>query len=334
MSDYCLPTEFLCEHTASRSRVFVHLTSLAGFRPDVLKAVLTCTDAELAERAAEVLNLVGQHPVCRTLAERIEAELPAAPAASFRAALDRAQARRWPIGDMGPARQRTAGLPGLTGTAGLTGPAGLTGLTGPANPGGPELPPFARLFQIEDHYCGDGCPPTYLTPRTADLLYAALTVLADEAYDDIAEFGDEPVGRGDGIEWSVFAMLPFPTWTESVDWRRKFARACDDLAGDLAAGRLPAPRCEAEHIALQLAVQDAPNYLPNRDGTGDPAHEALPATRWDYDWEGCIELLCTKRRLMLVYVAEPEGNDGATADAWFEWFPTAEPRDPDRGFRR
>ena len=168
-----------------------------------------------------------------------------------------------------------------------------------------------------------------MTPRTADLLFAALTVLADEAYDDVAEFGDEPVGSGDGIEWSVFAMLPRGTWRAGAHWRRKFARACDDLAGDLAAGRLPVPRCEAEHMAVHLAIEDAPDYLPDRDGTVDPAHEALPVTRWDYDWHGCAELLCSGRRVVVVYVTA--GSDDA---AWFDWFDGAEPRDPGRGFRR
>lgn len=309
-SDYCLPTRFLCEHTASKSRVFVHLVT--HDRSDALKAVLTCTDPELAERAAEVLNLIGQHPVCRPLADRIEEELPAAPAASFREALDRAQARRWPLSDMGPAPAPGRDRSGRT-------------------PGEPDLPPFGRLFGIEDHDCGDDCPATHITPRTADLLYTTLVVLADEAYDDVAEFGDEPVGSGDGIEWSLFAMLPRGTWRANADWRRRFARACDDLAGDLAAGCLPAPRCQAEHMAIHLAIEDAPDYLPNRDGSVDPAHEALPVTRWDYDWDGCTELLCARRRVLVVVIAS---GQGAADDTWFEWFEGAEPRDPDRGFRR
>ena len=309
-SDYCLPTRFLCEHTASKSRVFVHLVT--HDRSDALKAVLTCTDPELAERAAEVLNLIGQHPVCRPLADRIEEELPAAPAASFREALDRAQARRWPLSDMGAA------------------PAAGRDRTG-RTPGEPDLPPFGRLFGIEDHDCGDDCPATHITPRTADLLYTTLVVLADEAYDDVAEFGDEPVGSGDGIEWSLFAMLPRGTWRANADWRRRFARACDDLAGDLAAGCLPVPRCQAEHMAIHLAIEDAPDYLPNRDGSVDPAHEALPVNRWDYDWDGCTELLCARRRVLVVVIAS---GQRAADDTWFEWFEGAQPRDPDRGFRR
>jgi hypothetical protein len=335
-SDVCLPVEFLCEHTAAKSRVFVRL--IRAEMPAALKAVLTCDKPELAERAAEVLNLVGEHPLCRVLAAGIEAELPAAPAASFREALDRAEARTWPSSDMGP-----VGKPGRDRTD--------------RAPHEPELPPFGQLFPVEDHDCGEDCPQTHLTPRTADLLFAALTVLADEAYDDVAEFSDEPVGSGDGIQWSVFSMLPRDTWRASAQWRRQFARACDDLAGDLAAGSLPSPRSQAEHMAIHLAIEEAPDYLPGRDGTVDPAHEALPAARWDYDWHGCTELFCAGRRIVIVVIAadhagdgdgdadgvigrgedagrEDEHHDTAADDAWFDWFDGAEPRDPDRGFRR
>lgn len=312
-SDYCLPTRFLCEHTSSKSRVFVHLVT--HDRNDALKAVLTCTDPELAERAAEVLNLIARHPVCQPLAERIEQELPAAPAASFRQALERAQARRWPVSDMGPVRRPARDR-------------------SPRAPGEPELPPFERLFPVLDHDCDDACPATHIVPRTADLLFTTLVVLADEAYDDVAEFGDEPVGSGDGIEWSLFAMLPRGTWRATADWRRRFARACDDLAADLAAGQLPVPRCLAEHLAIQLAIEDAPDYLPNRDGGDDSvdlAHEGLPVTRWDYDWDGCARVLCARRRVIVLVVAEPEA---AADDTWFDWFDDVEPRDPLRGFRR
>jgi len=74
-----------------------------------------------------------------------------------------------------------------------------------------------------------------LTPRTADLLYTALEVLADEAFDDIEEHGSEPVKKEGEGDWSVFGRLPRITGNQDAEWRRQIARACDDLArGDLA----------------------------------------------------------------------------------------------------
>ncbi len=43
------PRDFLCEHTPSKSRVFAAFSS--PDQPDTLKAVLTCTNPLLAQRA-------------------------------------------------------------------------------------------------------------------------------------------------------------------------------------------------------------------------------------------------------------------------------------------
>jgi hypothetical protein len=98
------PRDFLCEHTTAKSRVFAVLVSPGG--PDVLKAVLTCTDPVLAQRAANTLAGLahsGGGNAVNADAEEITAALPAAPAASFREACRRLRDRQWPEADAAPA---------------------------------------------------------------------------------------------------------------------------------------------------------------------------------------------------------------------------------------
>jgi hypothetical protein len=97
------PRDFLCEHTPSRSRVFTTLYSPS--RPDTLKAVLTCTDPLLAQRAANVLTSLartGGGPMIDADAEAIRAALPSAPAASFCQACQVLRDREWPEADTSP----------------------------------------------------------------------------------------------------------------------------------------------------------------------------------------------------------------------------------------
>ena len=98
-----VPRDFLCEHTPAKSRVFAVLASPGG--PNTLKAVLTCTDPVLAQRAASVLVALAQSGgggAINVDAEEIVTALPAAPAASFREACRRLRDREWPEADAGP----------------------------------------------------------------------------------------------------------------------------------------------------------------------------------------------------------------------------------------
>jgi hypothetical protein len=100
-----VPRDFLCEHTSAKSRVFAVLVSPGG--PNVLKAVLTCTDPLLAQRAASTLVALAQSGsggAVNADAEEIAAALPAAPAASFREACQRLRDMEWPEDDAGPVR--------------------------------------------------------------------------------------------------------------------------------------------------------------------------------------------------------------------------------------
>lgn len=81
------------------------------------------------------------------------------------------------------------------------------------------------------------------------MLWFMARVLADLAHEDIANHGDRQV-LDDGEVWGVFGQYPTYTWTQDAEWRRQAARAYEDVAGDLAAGRRPQQTCPAEEIAL------------------------------------------------------------------------------------
>jgi hypothetical protein len=93
-----LPRDFFCEHSTSKSRVLVLLAHPDG--PASLQAVLTCKDALVAQHAALLLSLAaGQGALTspqQDTARKLLTALPAAPAASFRQALDQACAGVWP----------------------------------------------------------------------------------------------------------------------------------------------------------------------------------------------------------------------------------------------
>lgn len=215
-----------------------------------------------------------------------------------------------------------------------------------------SLPDFAKLFPLSDSGCHcnkDECPDCgswTLTPRTADILYSALSMMADEAYDDV-ENGEQPVIDRDDA-WVFFSTLPKVTWKMPVQWRRLMARACDDLAGDLEAGRQPSPRCLAEEIALILALEnEAQVHLEMTQDREDGDHEELPKHRDDYDWHFCLEILLEDHDVMLLFdprfdgVEDPDselnrlqGMGDMRPQSWFRTFAGEDPRDPDRGFRR
>jgi hypothetical protein len=209
----------------------------------------------------------------------------------------------------------------------------------PADPEDERYPDFGALFPLAE-VTGAGWR---LTPRTADVLYAALIGLADQAYDDVEDHADDPVDP-DGGGWSVFDRLPPPTWRRGARWRCEVARAADDLADDLAAGRLPIARCNAEEVCLHLAVEDADAYIDDLvDGTS--RHEHLPEHPDDYNWERCAERLFQDPDLLLLaaewadFAGEREPGAVKTGAAhappdWFGPFDRAKARDPRRGFRR
>jgi hypothetical protein len=202
-----------------------------------------------------------------------------------------------------------------------------------------NLPDFAALFHVNDNDDADW----QLTPRTADALHSALSILADEAYDDIEEHGDDPV-QPDG-HWMVFHRLPRLSWRQDAHWRRQLARAADDLANDLEAGEWPIPRCNAEELCLHLALADAVGCAEMRDES--PRSEHLPRHDDDDDWDLCSEMLFQDHDVLLLNQPWADGIEDPDDDAnkaagirdlrpnnWFETFNNVEPRDPKRGYRR
>ncbi|MFD5565578.1 hypothetical protein [Kitasatospora griseola] len=215
-----------------------------------------------------------------------------------------------------------------------------------------ELPDFAKLFAVEPSHCEDPeCEEEAcrwrLTPRTADLLHTALSVLADQAYDHAEELGDRPVGRQEAEDgWEFFTALPPLTFAADLQWRRQMARAVDDLAGDLEQGKWPEPTCTAEEVALHLALRDAPDYLDEVEEYGT-SHQDLPVHRDDYDFEMCGEIFFQDTDFLMLYsrrydgIEDPDGDvnqqfgiGDLRTEAWFEPFQNVDPRDPRRGFRR
>ncbi|MGK5556683.1 hypothetical protein ACSNOI_34250 [Actinomadura kijaniata] len=208
--------------------------------------------------------------------------------------------------------------------------AGWLARSTPPPPAG--RPDFAKLFPMESECdCGeevcDDCISWKLTPRTAEVLHASLRMLADQAFDDVQNHGDQPVSKRD--DCSLFGELPRHTWKQNATWRRQVARAFDDLADELERGEWPAPRCPAEEMALDLAIQYAPGRLEILEETADNGvtwgeqHRALPKHQGDYDWEGCAGIFF-----------EDDDYLYTSAEDWFDLFVGFEPRDPKRGFRR
>ncbi|MFJ2805078.1 hypothetical protein [Kitasatospora sp. NPDC087271] len=225
----------------------------------------------------------------------------------------------------------------------------------PAESGpGKELPDFATLFAVETPHCEDPeCEDErclwQLTPRTADILHTALSLLADEAYEDAEELGDGRLvpDEHEG-NWGVFPRLPKLTFATDLQWRRRFARAADDLADDLVHGRWPRPTCTAEELALHLAIADAGDSADEIEGDPDDTeHSTLPVHRDDYDFDACTDMFFQDTDVLMLYSArfdgieDPDGDANRQlgvgdlrAQAWFEPFGNVKVRDPHRGFRR
>jgi len=207
-------------------------------------------------------------------------------------------------------------------------------------------PDFGALFAVcrcvEDS-C-DACGGFQLTPRTAAVLWAMAHLLADRGYDDVAEYGDDPVTDDDG--WALFSQYPRITWQQDAVWRRQAARAYDDLAADIEAGRWPRPTCPGEEMAMHLMLQNAPDAV--QDGwTGlDDTLPELPEHADDYDWDMASEVFFQDHDILDLFDVEKDGIEDPETElnratgmgdyrpqAWFQNFLNMPPRDGRRPFR-
>lgn len=201
-----------------------------------------------------------------------------------------------------------------------------------------QLPDYAALFPLD----GEPEDGWRLSPRTVAVLDYTLQTLADDAYNDAEQYGDDPVDD----EALIFGRLPRVSWGQDLQWRRQFARAFDDLASDIASGHWPTPRCTAEELALNLAITDAPAAFDLPDVV-DPFLNGLPEHPDDFDWAVCGDVLFQDSDVLMLYNPANDGIEDPDSDinrelgagdlrpsAWFKPFQDAEPRDPHRGFRR
>nr|WSW64721.1 hypothetical protein OG461_00110 [Streptomyces sp. NBC_00995]WSW71232.1 hypothetical protein OG461_36425 [Streptomyces sp. NBC_00995] len=183
-----------------------------------------------------------------------------------------------------------------------------------------------------------------LTGRTAAVLRVALDELSAQAWRDVAEKGDAPVRRGEGL---VLGSLPRVTWGQSGQWRRQMARCFDDLAADLAPGaRSVTPVCTGEEMALHLGIARARALTRNRPALVAQAVGELPEDRGDFDWGWCSSVLFEDHDVLMLFDASLDGiqdSDNEINQAmglsnlgvaeWFEPFRPDQARDPGRGFR-
>jgi hypothetical protein len=209
-----------------------------------------------------------------------------------------------------------------------------------AGPDFEALLPLCRCGKEECERCG-----WQLTPRTAMILHLVGSLLADSAYDDVIEHGDNPVV--DEHAWMVFSRYPRTTWQQDAIWRRQAARSFDDLVSDLEAGSLPAPTCPAEEMALHLMLDDAPAALADDWPEFADDLDGLPAHPDDYDWEMALEMLLQDFDILNFFNAGLDGFEDPEAEinqqfgigdyrpaAWFKTFANMPARDPRRKFRR
>ena len=188
----------------------------------------------------------------------------------------------------------------------------------------------------------DGDEGEELSGRTAAVLRVALDELSAQAWRDVAEKGDAPVRRGEGL---VLGSLPRVTWGQDRSWRRQMARSFDDLATALAAAGTVRPLSTGEEMALHLGIDRARALTRNRPRLVEETAAGLPEDRGDFDWDWCSTVLFEDHDVLMLFDAsldgiEDSGNEinqamglsNLGAAKWFEPFRPDQARDPGRGF--
>ncbi|WP_205327630.1 hypothetical protein [Glycomyces sp. YM15] len=225
----------------------------------------------------------------------------------------------------------------------------------------PDMFRYALLFPLTPHECWidaecpeqcmrglEGCSacactdcPVDFTPRMAHLIDIGLAVIADYAAADLAQHGDRPIREDTDELWRFFDQLPKLTWGMNGAWRQRFVESVRFLADDVAYGRWPKPRNNAEEIAMHLAIDYAKSL--SEDGLEEvwPEHEQLPRAPGDYDFEVFMTVLLQDTDILFLYddeteafadPAHPTNRAMAIGDlrpvSWFDYFANVEPRPP------
>ncbi|MEU9246948.1 hypothetical protein [Streptomyces sp. NPDC048385] len=196
----------------------------------------------------------------------------------------------------------------------------------------------------------------YLRPFEAGLLMAAGRMLAVCAYRDAAHYADRLFDRDEkDAAATVLNLLPETCDPQGHTFRRDAARAFWDLADDLAAGRAPLPRCQAETWALKVMLDAAPRMcaandeeltalgVPVPSGTNESSYRApyFEEEAWEFVIEGAKYTIPEAQPPASTEktadgseeagaVAEPEGGWDAPA-YWFSPYGITCPRDTERG---
>jgi hypothetical protein len=130
-------------------------------------------------------------------------------------------------------------------------------------------------------------------------------VLADQGYDDVTQHGDGPAVDDDA--WALFDRYPRITWRQDAVWRRQAARAYDDLAEDIEAGRWPRPTCPGEEMALHLILENAPDAVEDGWAGLDETPPQLPEHPDDCDWDMASEVLFQDHDILGLFDVEMDG---------------------------
>ena len=310
---------FLPQHTPGQHHVLAVADHGGGAE---LCPVVSFAEAQPATMLADALNGVLSRQV--TAGQRLDAALAGAPEL-VRAAVARLVPALTASDD--PQALRVAGYLRVTGGGGFL----LFPVTS-CPPGGCETCGSCQQDCAGCGECSDGgcdiCLPVTMTPRTATVLGQALAVLADEAYDYIYGTGMCPGGAPGPL-----GAIPRCAQDQGAWFLRRYARAFDDLSGDLEAGRLPLPACTAEEIALDIAIRDAERIHHDEDELVEDLEKDYPASRFDYGWAHLQDALFQDKDYEgLLDMRFPLSDD--EAEQWFEEFSNITRRDRRRGFRR
>lgn len=176
---------------------------------------------------------------------------------------------------------------------------------------------YANLFPLR-HSPGSAWQ---FTPRTAYVLDALLTQLGAEAAAGADALQDTVLRQEDRAGGNLFAQLPRATWAQGHSWRRDFAHRIYDLSWDITTATVPHPRCVAERVALDLALDRARTYAQELAGSA-PAYDELPEHHHD-DWDRVDQALRasdhpTSEGPPLLWRTAP--------DRWFIPFTKSQPR--------
>ncbi|NBH10345.1 hypothetical protein [Amycolatopsis sp. SID8362] len=177
----------------------------------------------------------------------------------------------------------------------------------------------------EEGACVD-CVRPDLTPRTARVLAAAGSILADQYFDHAEELNA-------GHPCTFGEIVPAIMRKQPVEFFRRMARIFDDLTDDLQDGVEPRPLDMSEQIALDLMIQEAEVLFEDPDVI-DSFVQGLPETRYDYDFNSLYDALFEDMDHIGLLSSKNGPNAPGELEFLFEPFYDGEQRDPNRGFRR